>query len=224
MHRSLHPADRANSLNLGKIIQYEAAMARRSDHSRQELKDLVVATATRIIADQGLRALTARKIAVEIGYSPGTIYNVVETLDELIATVNTRTMQALKAELDETSASGDTIADIRQILKTYMGFQSRHPKLWAANIEHAGREDLEQPAFYVAELEAVLNSVETFLAPAFVGRSEADVRRAVRVLWASLQGISAISPSAKFLQEGLQSPAAMAEDLVVTYVRGATIT
>ena len=59
-------------------------MARRSDHSRDELKALILDCAREIAEEEGLRGLTARRIATEIGYAPGTIYNLFSNLDDLI--------------------------------------------------------------------------------------------------------------------------------------------
>ena len=58
-------------------------MARRSDHSRDELYELALVAARRIIEDGGYRALTARKVADHMGYSPGTLYNVFAGLDDV---------------------------------------------------------------------------------------------------------------------------------------------
>ena len=46
-------------------------MARRSDHSREELYDLALSAAREIAEAEGLRGLTARRIAEKIGYTPG---------------------------------------------------------------------------------------------------------------------------------------------------------
>ena len=68
-------------------------MARRSDHSRDEIRQLVLEACMRIIDEQGLEGLSARKIASEIGYTPGTLYLVFENLDDIV-------MQALSGRLD----------------------------------------------------------------------------------------------------------------------------
>ena len=44
-------------------------MGRRSDHKREDLRALALAAARRIMAAEGLRGLTARRLAQEIGYS-----------------------------------------------------------------------------------------------------------------------------------------------------------
>ena len=132
-------------------------------------------------------------------------------------------MKALKVQLDETDITEDAIVDVKSVLGSYTDFMSQNPRLWSANVAHATRRDIEQPEFYNRELQSVLDVVEKTLAPAFEGRSEEEVGKSIRVLRASLQGISAIAPNAKFLREGAASPAEMAEDLVITYVRGAAV-
>ena len=45
-------------------------MARRTDHTREELKDLIINAAWTIIETEGAPGLTARKLASAIGYAP----------------------------------------------------------------------------------------------------------------------------------------------------------
>ena len=74
-------------------------MARRADHSREELCEIAMQAAERIVETDGLRALTARNVADAIGYSPGTLYNLFANLDELILQLNGRTLDALHDRL-----------------------------------------------------------------------------------------------------------------------------
>lgn len=194
-------------------------MARRSDHSRSELKSLVVETATELIATDGLKALTTRKIASAIGYSPGSIYNVVEDLDALIAIVNENTMRLLNEDLSSIVMTGEELADAKQVLDKYLTFRNDHTGLWNANLAHAVRQDFEQPASYVAETEISFAVAARAIAPAFDG-DEVKVQLAVRVLWASLQGIFSLSDTATVFNTGRDGIREMAENLVETYLRG----
>jgi AcrR family transcriptional regulator len=194
-------------------------LARRSDHSRSELKSLVVETATEIIATDGLKALTTRKIASAIGYSPGSIYNVVDDLDALIAIINENTMRSLNAELSGIVMTGNELADAKQVLEKYLNFRNDHKGLWNANLAHAVRRDFEQPASYVAETEISFAVAARAIGPAFNG-DEVKVQLAVRVLWASLQGIFSLSDTATVFNTGRDGIREMAENLVETYLRG----
>ena len=68
-------------------------MGRRSDHTRGELKGMVLKAAGGIIAQEGLRALTTRRLGKHIGYAAGTLYQLYRNLDDIILHVNTQTLK-----------------------------------------------------------------------------------------------------------------------------------
>lgn len=195
-------------------------MARRSDHTRDELKALIHKTATRIVSEEGLQALSTRKVAAQIGYSPGSIYNVYDTLDALISDVNRQTLSRLHAKFIAIGKEHFPTLSLTGLVRAYLGFQSENPNLWAANIQHAAKSDFAQPADYLEQLDELLGTVEDLLSRALPELAPLEVKRAVRVLWLSLQGLSATSQDAKFLKELGETPATLAEHLVVHYVRG----
>ena len=191
-------------------------MARRADHSRDELATLIVKTARDVIASQGLAALTTRKIGSAIGYSPGTIYNVFEDLDAVVSAVNALTLRDLNQVLARVRLTGDVMVDARAILQEYLSFQQAHPKLWAAVIHHSARADVIVSPAYASALDAAFAQVEQVIIPLFVGRPDLDVKTAVRVLWASLQGISSLPDDADMVSLTGQSKADLCANLVET--------
>ena len=54
-------------------------MARRSDHSRDEIREMALNAAKTIVEREGAAALSTRKIANEIGYTAGSLYLVSRT-------------------------------------------------------------------------------------------------------------------------------------------------
>lgn len=70
-------------------------MARRSDHSRDELREMALTAAEQIVLENGYESLSARKVASAIGYTVGTLYLVFENLDDLVLQVNARTLDRL---------------------------------------------------------------------------------------------------------------------------------
>ena len=93
-------------------------MARRADHSREELYDNALAAAQRIVETDGFRALTARSVADAIGYSPGTLYNLFENLDDLIIHLNGRTLDALYDRLAPDAAAPSHGARVARVART----------------------------------------------------------------------------------------------------------
>lgn len=195
-------------------------MARRADHSRNELAKLIEKTAQEIIAAQGLSALTTRKIGTAVGYSPGTIYNVFDDLNGVISRVNALTLRDLNHALAQVHLTGDVMVDAHAILQEYLSFQKAHPKLWAAVMLHSARADLSVSPEYTDALDAAFAQVEHVIAPAFQGHPENDVKTAVRVLWASLQGISSLPDDAEMVSVPGQSKADLCANLVDTYLKG----
>ena len=74
---------------------------------------MAVSAAAKIITKEGVHGLTIRKVATAIGYAPGSIYNVVENIDDLIGRVNARTMRMLNDRLAEIEWTEDATANVR---------------------------------------------------------------------------------------------------------------
>ena len=74
-------------------------MGRRSTHTPQQLRELILDAAQDIIEVNGLAGLSAREIARRIGYSPGTIYNMFDNLDDVVLNVEARVLDALDKSL-----------------------------------------------------------------------------------------------------------------------------
>lgn len=110
-------------------------MARRSDHSRPELRALILEQAHAHMAEVGFARFSAREVAKRIGYAVGTIYNVYGTLDGLIAEVNTRTftLWADAIERDLAKRGGDRIVIL---VEGYFQFARANTNLWHAIYNH----------------------------------------------------------------------------------------
>ena len=95
--------DKTSNFNRGcapSQNQTISVMGRRNEHSREQLQEMAVTAADEIIASEGLRGLTARKVAGRLGYSAGSLYMVFDGLDDLILHVNARTLERLAHSLD----------------------------------------------------------------------------------------------------------------------------
>ena len=134
-------------------------MGRRSDHTREELRALLISEGHALLAEQGLAAFSGREVAKRAGYSVGTIYNVFASLDRLIAAINSHTF-VLWAQFLEARLANAEDDRIRALVEGYFDFALANPKLWAAIYDHqlaAGEgldeADLEQRASLTAIVE-----------------------------------------------------------------------
>lgn len=195
-------------------------MGRRSVHTPGELRELIIQAATEIVEQRGLEGLSAREVAKRIGYSPGTIYNVFENLDDLLLTIEARLLDQLAARLASTDASGTPQQRLRRLAGSYYAFTQESPKLWNLLIEHRVPAGREVPEWYRAKLECLQVPMEEALASLLGAAGDGAPKRAARTLWASVHGMAALSTADKLSPATNQSGDKLIDDLVSTYLAG----
>jgi AcrR family transcriptional regulator len=195
-------------------------MARRSDHSREELYDMAMMAARDIVRQDGMRALTARSLAAAIGYSPGTLYNLFENLDELALHVNAATLDTLHNAVAQDDRSGNPETDLNRMLDRYLAFLQENPALWLAVFDYRGAPGTELPAWYRDRVRKLMELVEEALAPLFAAGEEDERREAASVLWSGLHGICSLAQDGRLTLVSAQSVPQMAQSLIANYLVG----
>lgn len=196
-------------------------MARRSDHSRDEIREMALVAAETIIREQGYPALSARKLASAIGYTVGTLYLVFRNLDDLVLQVNGRSLDALYASLLMAMERCQDGAGCALALgRTYLRFATEHPHRWGAMFEHnlpPGEPVPEPHLEKVARIFALVEGVLRRLAPE---RSRSDIAIAARALWSGVHGVCILGLTDRLdLEEG-GSLDELVESLITNYLDG----
>ncbi len=194
-------------------------MGRRSTHTPQQLRELILDAAQDIIDAQGLAGLSAREIARRIGYSPGTIYNIFANLDDVVLNVEARVLDALDKRLSDIHQA-DGGGRLIGIAHAYLAFTQEKPRLWNLLFEHHLPANVDLPAWYKQKLEGLMGHVERALAPHFAPGREADLQRASRVLWAGVHGITSLSTADKLSVVTTETAVRLIDDLIGTYMAG----
>jgi AcrR family transcriptional regulator len=194
-------------------------LARRTDHTREELAELVVRAAEALGRKEGLRGIAMRRIAAEIGYSAGSIYNAVGDLDEVILRVNTRTLRRLRDHLaGVVDPTRSPLENALAVSDGYLDFVMRQPRLWGLILEHALPPGSRFPSWYEAALADATGFVDDLLAPLIP--DEAERRRSVATLWAALHGLASLASSRKLTVVNDDDPREMGRLLVWRFLGG----
>lgn len=157
---------------------------------RDALRGIILKKAGRIVAEEGLAAVQARRIAAEGGCSVGTLYNIFGDRDGLILAINRETLTALGEPLDaarRSSAKAGLEARLLALAFAYTAFALENRNRWLAVFEFRLPDDRPLPADFEAERARLLDLlVET------IGRDVPDaVQRATaaRALFGAAHGI-----------------------------------
>ncbi|MBB6251826.1 TetR/AcrR family transcriptional regulator [Nitrospirillum iridis] len=173
-------------------------MARRSDHSRDELAALVLEAARKIVVEEGAEAVTMRKMGALIGYAPGSIYNAVGDLEAVLRQVNATTLTEMADQLDAVMAAHvpGTLENALAIAEKYVDFVLKNPRLWAALLKQPPRPGEAVPESYSRPRARLIEIVATAIAPLF---TDALARqKAVVALWAALQGVASLASGGNY--------------------------
>lgn len=195
-------------------------MGRRSLHTADELRELIVQASTDLIHENGFAGLSAREIARRIDYSPGTLYNSFDNLDDLVLTIEGRMLDRLGDALDAVSRDGSAEDRVCRMADCYLGFANENPRLWKLLFEHHVSAPHAVPDWYRQKIQALGDRFEDALLPFADGLSVDEVRRAGRVLWSSVHGIASLVVAEKLSVVPVDDAVRLVRDLVETYLAG----
>lgn len=180
-------------------------MARRSDHNRDELRDMMLHEGHALMAEVGYSRFSAREIAKRVGYTVGTVHNVIGAHDDLVLEINTMTF-TLWADALEAEMRKDPEDRIAALVHAYFAFAATHPNLWSAIYEHRlppGREIPHSQAEARGRLTGIV-AHEVFRA--LPADSEVDSVALTSSLVATVHGHCAFWISGSFALMGVTDP------------------
>ncbi|MEM7499195.1 MAG: TetR/AcrR family transcriptional regulator [Pseudomonadota bacterium] len=146
-----------------------------------ELRAEIMSQAGQLLEREGVRGLSARRLAGAAGCSVGTLYNLFDHLDGVVRALNKDTMQRLAAVLAKADPGEEAgrPARLEALGLAYLGFGLANSARW----ELLFRYRLETPA------EETLAELETLLALLRRVAGPKPTDEALTALWAAVHGI-----------------------------------
>ncbi len=165
-------------------------MARRSDHTRDELRQMALDAARAIVKSEGVQGLTTRAVARRMGYTVGTLYLIFHNLDDLIFAVNAQTVADMRAGMEKATAGLQDPADrLKAISSSYLAFALQHPNLWRLAFEHQSSGAEPIPESITRETDQVLEQVLDGLRRLLPTLDEDALPTLAAAFWSGIHGV-----------------------------------
>ncbi|TAN67073.1 MAG: TetR/AcrR family transcriptional regulator [Methylobacter sp.] len=190
-------------------------MARRNEHSLEEIKAMVLDAAETIIINEGYSALTVRKIAMEMGYTVGSIYMVFSSMADLIMHIKANTVDDLNKQLQQVPDCAHE-QYIAELAKTYLKFANQNFNRWSMVFA----QDIESPEWYQEKINLIFNQVETRFTQIAPTCSAQQSKQAARALWSGVHGICALSLTDRLDATGINDVESIVVLLVKNFIVG----
>ncbi len=194
-------------------------MARRADHTREELTELAVSAGLELIKKQGFSKFSARSVATNIGYTIGTIYHVFGNYDNFILHINARTLDVWFDAMVKAIEADKGKNPVRALAQAYIAFSQSHYHQWMALFDFNMSPEHEVPEWYLAKMTRFFALVEKPLMP-LVGGNRRKAKRSARILWAGIHGVCVLSLSGKLDLVEADSVEILAMSFIENYTSG----
>ena len=99
----------------------------RRERERKKLREAILEAARKLFVDEGYEAVTMRKVAQKIEYSPTAIYFHFKDKEALFRELCTADFRALAREFQTIAKIADPVARLRATGRAYVAFALKHP-------------------------------------------------------------------------------------------------
>lgn len=190
-------------------------MGRRSDHSRDEIREMAIAAAAKVVETEGFQSLTARKVAGEIGYTVGTLYHVFRNFDDLVIHLNAQTIDEMAALIQrQTRKKRNPEVRIRAMAECYVQYATDHPDRWRLVFEHQAPRGLPTPVQMKERRDVLFDMVAENLQALSPGQKTQDIDHTATALWSGIHGICILALTGKLYLGGAFSMVKLIDTLI----------
>jgi AcrR family transcriptional regulator len=172
-------------------------MARRADHSKEELAKLVIGAAEAMIAAKGVEQLSARALGREIGYTAGTLYHHFRDLDDIVTQVNARTLAGLADAFHAATPSTDPKQMLHNYADAFLGFIRQKRNLWNALFEFRRQPGIDVPSWYVDAIAGLIRIIAKCFRDIRPDLDERIAAQSGQLVFASIHSVSSLESSGR---------------------------
>ncbi|MGS4880544.1 TetR/AcrR family transcriptional regulator [Photobacterium damselae] len=193
-------------------------MARRNDHTREELVNMTLEQVKNFLSEHPHHELSLRKVAAMIGYVPSTLVNVFGNYNLLLLHAVAQTLDEMSKEAEASMKEATSAEDaLRRLAYCYLEFATQHPYRWQLIFQHTmNGEDL--PEWQSERIDNMTGMLEALIRQITPNKSEDEILEASRVLWAGVHGITLLTVDDKLFTSTPVDGKALIDNLLNTYL------
>jgi len=189
-------------------------VARRSDHSKEEIRELAITHACKLIAEKGDDGYNARSITKEMGYTVGTLYYLFGNMEKLRFHVCGRILDQLfnqwEAELPKNKNK------LNYHIMSYIKFTQEHMYLWTFLFSFNSSSREAAPLWYREKVAKFFFLFAEAFQP-YIKNKKAALT-AAKTIFSSVHGICIMSLTGQLNLINTESPESLAKHLLKTYL------
>ncbi len=196
-------------------------MGRRNEHTQEQQREMALAAAELLVVREGIAGFSMRKVAKAIGYTVGNLYLLFTSQDDLLASINERTADAIYAFLKDASEPlREPRARLRAMGAGYIEFAQRHPHRWRLMFEHQLPPKMQPRPSVNLRLKRLFDLVEENLRPLLPAAKPERLRSTAAALWSSVHGVCSLAVTDKLKWSGLSDYRPLSRLVVETFLDG----
>lgn len=195
-------------------------MARRKDHTPEELRSLVISHVLSFLQTQPASQLSLRKVAGMVGYSAGTLINLFGSYAYLLLEVNAHTLDEISDLMTEASEqhASDPAQQITVLAEQYLEFARQHPYQWQILFDHHLPEEDPVPDWQLQRINRVFTLIEQILSSLNPTATQHECHKAGRVIWTAVHGICLLEIDDKLFAQDSVTGDSMIRSLLTHYL------
>ena len=166
----------------------------RRDRDKQEMRKLIVETATQILVEEGIDQVSIRRIADRIEYSPGTIYLYFEDKDDILYEAH---LEAFSAFLDaEMTVAGipDPLDRLMALGRAYIDFalanKQKYDLMFLIPVPRIQNKEKYDWSVSIRTYQVLRTIVEECIAQGKIKQTHPDV--ASMQIWSTVHGLASL--------------------------------
>lgn len=188
---------------------------------KDKMREMLLETGRRLVAEQGTEALSARKLAVSANSSVGMIYNIFGTMDNFIAEQNVLTLNELYTQMNSVVLGKNPFNNLNRYADVLGAYIAANPNLWY--LLYSRHLSANAPKSTIAEAR-VIKKIDMLIgwqaAPLIGNVGGKEKRLLIKVLEMSLFALSGYILGNKLNQNSGLNRGSLCKLLMNTYVAG----